>query len=164
MEDTVVVLRFNDLGQARRALQELKRLDHDRRLQVGAAALVGRPGEGGRGMPNGSGDAEGFYVPQKGIVGILVDAISGPAEASYAEPTETFRGHGDQAAHEADRELVLGELGEISKDLEPGVTLVIAEIADPDPGVLESTLHALGGSATVRSAREVYAAITGGRP
>ena len=161
MEDTIVVLRFNDLGQARQALHELKRLDRDRRLQVSAAALVGRPGEGGRGK--GSPNAEGFYVPQKGIVGILVDAISGPAEASYAEPTETFRGHGDQAAHEADRELVLGELGEISKDLEPGVTLVIAEIADPDPGVLESTLHALGGSATVRSARDVYAAITAGR-
>jgi hypothetical protein len=161
MEDTVVVLRFNDLGQARRALQELKRLDHDRRLQVGAAALVGRPGEGGRGMPNGSGDAEGFYVPQKGIVGILVDAITGPAEALYAEPTETYRGHGDQVAHQAERELALGE---ISKDLEPGVTLVIAEIADPDPGVLESTLHALGGNATVRSARDVYAAITAGRP
>ena len=27
MEDTIVVLRFNDLGQARRALDELKRLD-----------------------------------------------------------------------------------------------------------------------------------------
>lgn len=162
MEDTVVTLRFNDLGQARRALQELKRLDQDRRLRVGAAALVGPPGEGGRGK--GSANAEGFYVPQKGIVGILVDAISGPAEAPYAEPTETFRGHGDQAAHEADRELVLGELGEISKDLEPGVTLVIAEIADPDPDVLESTLHALGGSATVRSARDVYAAINAGRP
>ena len=104
MEDTVVVLRFNDLGQARRALQELKRLDHDRRLQVGAAALVGRPGEGGRGMPNGSGDAEGFYVPRKGIVGILVDAISGPGQEQIALVglgARRRRAEGDQHAEQS---------------------------------------------------------------
>ena len=46
MEDTIIVLRFNDLGQARHALDELKRLDRDRRLQVSAAALVGRSNDG----------------------------------------------------------------------------------------------------------------------
>lgn len=81
------MLRFTDLGQARHALRELKRLDRERQLRVSVAALVERPG----GTPTGSGDAEGFYVPRTGIVGILVDAISGPAEALYAEPTETFR-------------------------------------------------------------------------
>lgn len=61
-------------------------------------------------------------------------------------------------------------LDEISRALEPGVTLVIAEIADPDPGVLDSTLEALGGSVTRRAAREVYAEVeaasgsTGRRP
>ena len=99
-------------------------------------------------------------MPRKGIVGILVDAISGRAEAPYAEPTETFRGHGHRVAREAERELVLGE---ISKDHEPGVTIVIAEITDPDPGVLDSTLEALGGSVTRRAAREVYAELKAAR-
>lgn len=80
--------------------------------------------------------------------------ISGPTGAVFAQPTESFRGHGDRRAHEDERELVLEE---ISRDLEPGVTLVIAEIADPDPGVLDSALEALGGSVTRRAAREVYA-------
>jgi APA family basic amino acid/polyamine antiporter len=161
MEDTVVVLRFNDLGQARHALDELKRLDRDRTLRVSAAALVERPGEGSSGTPTGTDDAEGFYVPKRGIVGILVDAISGPAEALYGEPTETFRGHGDRVAHEAERELVVDE---IRRALEPGVTLVIAEIADPDPRVLDSTLEALGGTVTRRAARDVYAEVSADRP
>lgn len=167
-EDTIVVLRFNDVGRARRALQELKRLDGDRRLQVSAAALVGRPGEGGGGTPTGSGYAEGYYVPKKGIVGIMVDALSGPAEALYAEPTETFRGQGARPTHEAERELFLGE---VSRTLEPGVTIVIAEITDPDPGVLDAVLEGLSGRVTRRAARDVYAelqalsgATTGRRP
>jgi hypothetical protein len=41
MEHTIVVLRFNDFGQARHALDEQKRLDRKRRFQVGAAALMG---------------------------------------------------------------------------------------------------------------------------
>ena len=161
MEDTIVVLRFNDLGQARRALHELKALDRDRRLRVSAAALVQRSGEGGSGTPRGSGDAEGFYVPDKGIVGMMVDALSGPTGAVFTRPTESFRGHGDRRAHEDERELVLEE---ISRDLEPGVAIVIAELADPDPGELDSALDALGGSVTRRPARDVYAELTSDRP
>ena len=65
MEDTIVVLRFNDLGQAGHALHEPNALDRDRRLRVSAAALVQRSGEGGSGTPRGSGDAEGFYCPRR---------------------------------------------------------------------------------------------------
>jgi len=40
----------------------------------------------------------------------------------------------------------------MSRDLEPGVALVIAEVEDPDPDVLDSALDALGGTATRRDA------------
>ena len=153
MEDTVVVLRFNDVGQARQALHELKRLDRDQQLRVSAAALVGRSGDGR--VDASGGDADGFYTPEGGIVGIMVNAVSGPTGAVFGQPTESFRGHGDQPGHETERELVLEE---ISRNLEPGVTIVIAEIADPDPGELDAALAALGGSVvTRRAAREVYA-------
>ena len=159
MEDTIVVLRFNDLGQARHALHELKRLDRDRRLQVSAAALVGQSGEGRIDTsPGASDDAAGFYVPKDGIVGMMVDAVSGPTRAVFARPTESFRGHGKRPGHEDERELILEN---ISRDLEPGVTIVIAEITDPDPGALDTALAALGGSVTRRAARDVYAELQG---
>ena len=161
MEDTVVVIRFNDLGEARRALDELKRLDRERRLRVSAAALVARSSDGRIAGPSGTGDAEGFYVPKQGIVGMMVDALGGPTGAVFTRPTESFRGHGDRHAHKDERELVLEE---ISRDLEPGVTIVIAEITDPDPGVLDPALEALGGSVTRRAARDVYAEVSADRP
>lgn len=37
----------------------------------------------------------------------------------------------------------------------------IAEISDPDPGVLDAELAALGGSVTRRAARDVYAELQG---
>ena len=153
MEDTIFVLRFNDLGQARRALDELKRLDRDRRLQVSAAALVGRSEDGRIDASGGAVDAEGFY-PKGGIVGMMVDALSGPTGAVFGRPTESFRGHADRPGHEPEREFALQD---ISKDLEPGIVVVIAEITDPDPGVLDAELAALGGSVTRRAARDVYA-------
>jgi hypothetical protein len=159
MEDTVVVIRFNDVGDARRALHELKRLDHERRLRVSAAALVERSSDG-RVAAAGTGDAEGFYVPEQGIVGMMVDALSGPTGAVFAQPTESFRGHGDRHGHKDERELVLEE---VSRDLEPGVTIVIAEIADPDAVVLDATLEALGGTVTRRAARDVYAEVSADR-
>jgi hypothetical protein len=156
--DTIVVLRFNDLGQARHALHELKRLDRDRRLQVSAAALVGQSGEGRIDASPGANDDTGFYVPKDGIVGMMVDALSGPTRAVFAPPTESFRGHGKRPGHEDEHELILEN---ISRDLEPGVTIVIAEITDPDPGALDTALAALGGSVTRRAARDVYAELEG---
>ena len=156
--DTIVVLRFNDLDQARHALDELKRLDRKRRLQVSAAALVERPAEGRIDASGGSEDADGFYLPKGGIVGLMVDALSGPTGAVFARPTESFRGHTDRPGHEPEREFALQD---ISKSLEPGVVVVIAEITDPDPGVLDAELAALGGSVTRRAARDVYAELQG---
>ena len=43
------------------------------------------------------------------------------------------------------------------RNLEPGVTLVVAEIADPDPDVLDSILAGLGTTVTRRAAQDVYA-------
>jgi hypothetical protein len=96
-------------------------------------------------------------MPQGGIVGLLAESFAaGPAGTLYGQPTEAFRGHGGPSPHEDERDLVLEE---ISSSLEPGVTLVIAEIADPDPSVLDSTLDALGGTATRRAAHDVYAEV-----
>ena len=73
-----------------------------------------------------------------------------------SRPAEGFEGHGGRSPHEGERETVLEEM---SRSLEPGITLVVAEIADPDPEVLDSALAALGGSVTRRAARDVYAEV-----
>jgi hypothetical protein len=156
MEDTVVTLRFTDLGRARRALHELERLDHEGRLHVRGATLVQPSGQGGIDAPPAARDNEGHYLPPGGSVGMMLDVLGGPLGVLSARPTEGFQEHRRPSPHEEERELALEE---ISRSLEPGVTLVIAEIADPDPEVLESTLDALGGDVTRRAARDVYAEV-----
>lgn len=155
-DDTTVMLRFTDLGRARRALHELERLDDDGRLQVRGATLVQRSGQGGIDGPQAARDADGHYLPPGGTVSLLLDVLGGPVGMLAGRPAESFRGHGGRARHEGERELALEE---ISRSLEPGVTLVIAEVADPDPQVLGSVLASLGGTVTQRPARDVYAEI-----
>ena len=78
MEDTIVTLRYTELGRARRALHELKRLDRDRRLQVRGATLVQRSGQGGIDAPPAARDDDGHYLPPGGTVSMLLDVLGGP--------------------------------------------------------------------------------------
>jgi hypothetical protein len=66
MEDTIVTLRFTDLGRARRALHELERVDRDRRLRVRGATLIQRSGQGGIDAPGAARDDDGHYLPPGG--------------------------------------------------------------------------------------------------
>ena len=125
MNDTIVTVRFTDLGAARRALRILKLLDSEGQLRVRAAALVERPAPGRVG----------------GV---------------FARPTEGFRAHGAPWSRAGERALALEE---ISRDLEPGVALVIAEVEDPDPDALDSALDALGGTPARRDAATFYTAL-----
>jgi hypothetical protein len=109
MHDTIVTVRFTDLGAARRALRMLKLLGSEGQLRVRAAALVEQSAHGSNGCPSG---AEG-----DGII----------------------------------------------RNREPGVSLVIAEIEDPDPDVLDSAFDALGGAATRHDADAFYAELGAAR-
>jgi hypothetical protein len=154
MDDTIVAVRFEEPGEARRAMRELKQLDRDGRLRVREAALLERSGQGRIGVPGEGQDEEGFFMPPGGIVSMLVEAFSSPLGALYQRPAESFRGHGGPSPHDGEREVALED---ISRNLEPGVTLVVAEIADPDPEVLDSILAGLGTTVTRRAAQDVYA-------
>jgi hypothetical protein len=154
MDDTIVAVRFAELGDARRAMRKLKQLDNDGRLRVREAALLERSGQGRIGVPGEGQDEEGFFMPPGGIVGMLVQALAGPVGVVSQRPAESFRGHGGPSPHDDDRALALED---ISRNLEPGVTLVLAEIADPDPDVLDSALAGLGTTVTRRAAQDVYA-------
>ena len=126
MNDTIVTVRFTDLGAARRALRMLKLLDSEGQLRVRAAALVERPARGRVGSPSGAEDGERAFLPGGGVVGTLVRLA---VRRRRVRPT-------DRGLPRARRAVVPGgtralALEEISRDLEPGVALVIAEDEDP---------------------------------
>jgi hypothetical protein len=93
MDDTIVVLRYTEVARARQALHDLKQLDREGRLEVRAAALMQRSGEGRTAVPNPA-DDEGCFMPLGGTVGMLVEALGGPLGVLFSPPAESFRGRG----------------------------------------------------------------------
>ena len=160
MDDTIVAVRFREPGEARRAMRELKQLDRAGRLRVREAALLERSGQGRIGLPGEGQDEAGFFMPSAGIVGMLVEALGGPLGVLHQPPAASFRGHAAPSPHDGERE---DALEDISRNLEPGVTLLVAEIADPDPQVLDATLAGLGTTVTRRAAQDVYAELQAAR-
>jgi hypothetical protein len=154
MDDTIVTVRFDEPGEARRAMQELKQLDRDGRLQVREAVFLERSGQGRVGVRREAQDEDGFVIPPGGIVGMLVETLRGPLGTLYQRPAESFRGHAGPSPHGGELELALDD---ISRNLEPGVTLLVVEIADPDPDVLDATFAGRGRTVTRRPAQDVYA-------
>lgn len=157
MDDTIVEIRFTGLGEARDALHHLERLDREGRLAVRGAALVQRSGQGEPDLKRRTEEADGLAIPQGGMARTVVDVLRGPVGTLYEWPAEVFYGHGHgrvSPREKAEREVTVEEM---TRSLEPGVTLVVAEIADPDPEVLDAALGEVGGNATRRPASEVYA-------
>jgi hypothetical protein len=159
MDDTILTLRFTDVGRARAALDQLERRDRDGQLRVRAAALVERSREGGIGVPHGAGDVA--FLPHDGVGGMLLSALGGPLGSILAPPADGFEPNGKPSAAHSVREEAPEEL---RRDHEPRITFVIAEIEDPDPDVLDATLDRLGGTTTRRSAAAVYAELRAAGP
>jgi hypothetical protein len=124
---------------------------------VRGAVLVQRS-QGAIDAPQPYPHGDGQYLPPGGLVGMLLDVLRGPHGILFARQTDGFRGCSGHPAHEEEREIALDQIG---RSLDPGVTLVVAEIADPEPDALDSALGALGGGVTRRPAREVYAEVRG---
>ena len=118
--------------------------------------LVQRSPQGAIDGPQPDPHCDGQYLPPGGLVGMLLDVVRGPLGILFARPTDGFRGGSGHPAYEPEREIALDQIG---RSLEPGITLVVAEVADPEPAALDSALGALGGDVTGRPAREVYAEV-----
>ena len=102
MNDTIVTVRFTDIGAARRALRMLKLLDSEGQLRVRAGALVERPALGRVGSPSGAEDDESAFLPGGGVVGTLVDALLLELpRLPIADPPEPFRDDRSRRFHAA---------------------------------------------------------------
>ena len=132
---------------------ELRQLGRDRRLQVRGAVLVQRSPQG---AIDGLARPAGIEACRPADSSACSSTWSEVPSGSSSRATDGFRGGGGHPAYEPEREIALDQIG---RSLEPGITLVVAEVADPEPAALDSALGALGGDVTGRPAREVYAEV-----
>jgi uncharacterized membrane protein len=156
MDDNVVVVAFADQSKAYQALSRLRQADAAGRVEVRSAALLERGADGAVRVPEGDDVASGVAVAGGSLIGMLIGVLGGPLGVLLGGYTGLVAGGVGALTREEDREVALDG---ISKQIEPGQTVLVAEVGEVAAEVVDDDMSALGGTVTRRSAADVYAEI-----
>jgi uncharacterized membrane protein len=144
--DNVLVVTFGEDPEndknAYQALTDLKQLDSQNQIKIEGAAVVTRE-------PNGRVDAksevgEDPYVgtASGGMIGLLIGIIGGPLGVLLGGATGVLVGSLFDIDEVESTESVLSE---ISKQVQPTRTAVVAQVNEQSPEVIDSAMARLGG-------------------
>jgi uncharacterized membrane protein len=153
MDDNVVLVGFAEQSKAYQALSSLRQADDAGQLEVRAAALLERGPDGVVRVPDGGDVAPGVAIAGGGLIGLLIGVLGGPLGVLLGTSTGILTGSVAAAAHAGDQDIALAA---ISGQIEPGRTVLVAEVGEVATEVVDTAMSALGGTVTRRSAAEVY--------
>ena len=155
MEDNVVVVTFTETSKAYQALSEIDRLGDRGDIEVRSAVLLTRT-EDGFSIPEGADNVSGFYMATGGLIGALVGVLGGPVGVLLGGSLGLLAGAPVEVARTGDEDVALSN---ISKDITPGSTALVAEVTEYTPEVLDKSMGALGGTVTRQWAGDVLAEV-----
>jgi uncharacterized membrane protein len=147
---------FADQSKAYQALSQLRQAGEADRVEVRAAGLVERGPDGAIRVPEGDDPASGIAVAGGSLIGMLIGVIGGPLGMLLGGYTGMVAGGVGAMTREEDRDVALAA---ISKQIEPGHTVLVAEVGEFATEVVDDVMSALGGTVSRRSAADVYAEI-----
>jgi uncharacterized membrane protein len=153
MDDNVVVVGFTDQSKAYQALSQLRQAGDAGRVEVRAAVLPERGPDGAVRVPEGYDDTSGVVVAGGSLIGMLVGVLGGPLGMLLGGFTGMAAGGVGAAGRAADQDVALDA---ISKQIEPGHTVLVAEVGEVATEVVDNAMYALGGTVTRRSAADVF--------
>lgn len=156
MDDNVVVVAFAEQSKAYQALSQLRQAGDAGRVEVRAAALLERGPDGAVRVPEGDDPASGVAVAGGSLIGMLIGVLGGPLGMLLGGATGMLAGGVGALTRTEDRDVALDA---ISKQIEPGHTVLVAEVGEVATEVVDNAMSALGGTVTRRSAADVYAEI-----
>lgn len=156
MDDNVVVVAFADQSKAYQALSQLRQAGDTGRVEVRAAGLLERGLDGAVRVPEGEDVASGVAVAGGSLIGMLIGVLGGPLGVLLGGYSGTIAGGVGALTREEDRDVALDA---ISKRIEPGTTVLVAEVGEVATEVVDKAMSALGGTVTRRSAADVYAEV-----
>ena len=156
MEDSVVVVQFDEPSKAYQALSELNRLGREGKVEVESAVLLERSKDGTVHTPEGSDNAAGFYLASGGLLGMLIGAVGGPVGMLLGGSIGAMGGSVAELARADDQDVALQAIGE---RIQPGSPALVAEVTETAEDVIDGAMAALGGKVTRRSASDVYAEV-----
>jgi uncharacterized membrane protein len=154
--ENVIVVSFAEDKSAYEAFTNLKELDEQGQVSLKGAAIVQR-GEDGRILTKDSVDSEQLAgTATGGLIGLLIGILGGPFGVLIGGATGLLVGSLYDVSDAEETESVLAK---ISSAIQPGQTVVLAEVAEPSDEVVDQAMARLGGTVLRRSVDDVEAEI-----
>jgi uncharacterized membrane protein len=154
--DNVLVVSFGEEPEndtnAYQALTDLKQLDSQGQIEISGAAVVSRDPDGRVDVKSEVGDAPYAGTASGGIIGLLIGIIGGPLGVLIGGTYGMLVGSLFDIDDVATTESVLGE---ISKQVQPTRTTVLAQVNEQSPEVIDTAMARLGGQVMRRPVFEV---------
>ena len=154
--DNVLVVSFGEDPQndknAYQALTDLKQLDSQDQIKITGAAVVTRDRDGRVEAKSELGEDPYVGTASGGLVGLLVGIIGGPLGMLLGGAYGMLVGSLFDINEVDTTESVLGE---ISKEIEPGRTALLAQVTEQSPEVIDAAMARLGGEVLRRPAVDV---------
>jgi uncharacterized membrane protein len=154
--NNVLVVTFGDDPandkNAFQALTDLKQLDSQGQISIAGAAVVSRDLDGHVSVKSDVGDDSYVGMASGGMVGLLVGIIGGPLGVMIGGATGVLIGSLFDIDEVESTESVLSE---VSKQVHPTRTAVLAEVTEQTPEVIDTAMARLGGEVMRRPAADV---------
>jgi uncharacterized membrane protein len=154
--DNVLVVSFGENPEndknAYQALTDLKQLDSQDQIKITGAAVVTRDADGRVEEKSEVGEDPYVGTASGGLVGLLVGIIGGPLGMLLGGAYGMLVGSLFDINEVDTTESVLGE---ISKEIQPGRTALLAQVTEQSPEVIDAAMARLGGEVLRRPAVDV---------
>jgi uncharacterized membrane protein len=142
MVDSVVAVGFSENEKAYSGFNELKVLSDQHQLTARSAALVERDASGTLQIKDSFDDEAGVPTAGGGLVGMLLGAIGGPYGMLLGLTGGVLAGGNYELQRGDDQEEVLTH---INGAINPGHTVIVAQVNEPTVTVLDKAMGDLGG-------------------
>jgi uncharacterized membrane protein len=158
--DNVLVVSFGDDPvhdtNAYQALTDLEQLASQEQIAIAAAAVVTRGTDGRIDIKSEVGNDSYVGTASGGLLGVLVGVLGGPFGVLLGGATGLLAG---SLFDIDDVETTESVLSEISKQVRPTRTAVLAQVTEQSPEVVDAAMARLGGEVMRRPVLDVEAEI-----
>jgi uncharacterized membrane protein len=159
--NNVLVVTFGEDPEndrnAYQALTDLKQLDSQDQIKITGAAVITRDGDGRVDVKSDVGEDPYVGTASGGVLGLLVGIIGGPLGMLLGGAYGMLVGSLFDIDEVDTTESVLGE---ISKQVKPARTALLAEVTEQSPEVIDAAMARLGGEVLRRPTIDVEDEIT----
>jgi uncharacterized membrane protein len=157
--ENVIAVSFAEDANAYAALTALKELDAQRRLQIRGGAVVVRHEDGRIEVKDRVADDSLSSTAGGGLVGLLIGILGGPLGVLIGGTTGVLIGSMFDVQEAVETESVLSE---VSGSLGVGRAMLLADLVEQSPDVVDSAMSLVGGTVIRRPIAEVEAEIAAG--